>query len=106
MRKLALALLLVASTAAAKPSPDLAAAKRAQVVAKANLAKARAAAKLAGHRVKLAKARAAADKAAKRLAKERWIEDCITERTGPDAGVTPDEAVVICEAEAPDAEVK
>jgi hypothetical protein len=100
---------LLASTSVASAAPrhkpettEIRTAKEQSAAAKAELKAAKAKAKAANHKLKLAKAKAAQDKAAKRLAREQWIDDCIDERTGPakDGGISEDEATEICEAEA------
>jgi hypothetical protein len=65
--------------------------------------KARAAAKLASHRLKLAKARASYAKSLARLQLEQWISDCVDERNGPVDGVSVEQALAICELEVPSA---
>lgn len=104
---IAIALLVAAPiTADAKPRKaqpaEVTNANAAARKAKDELKQAKSAAKLAAHRVRLAKARAAATKANQRLNREQWIADCITERTGPTGGISQNDAVDICVAEAPD----
>jgi len=108
LRTTILALLVTSSTssiASAAPrrkaeTTEIRIAKEQSAAAKFELRAAKAKAKAANHKLKLAKARAARDKAAKKLAREEWVEVCIDERTGPDGGISVDEATEICEAEA------
>ncbi len=99
MRTLTAIVLALSLGTAAHAAPRKPRAETAEVTAaKADVAAARGAAKLAAHKLRLARAQAAYDKARLRLAREGWLSDCIAERS---ATMAAHEALEICAAELP-----
>ncbi len=105
MRRLSLLLaLLVASPAVAAPRKTRAARQQpitGLAAAKSDVRRTKADAAVAKARLAAVKARAAAERSQLKALQAAWMADCVYERTGPDGGIEPSEALQLCKAEVP-----